>query len=70
MYEHPANSQAVDTEDPWQSDPEWLKALPVGNSFLGAMLFGNVNYERIQLNEKSCDREALTIIIIRMPRRH
>ncbi len=52
-YDKPANSQALDTQDPWQSDPEWLKALPVGNGFLGAMVFGDVNHERIQLNEKT-----------------
>jgi len=52
-YGQPANSQAIDTRDPWQSDAEWLKALPVGNGFLGAMVFGDVNHERIQLNEKT-----------------
>jgi|WetSurMetagenome_2_1015567.scaffolds.fasta_scaffold08710_2 alpha-L-fucosidase 2 len=35
------------------SDAEWLKALPVGNGFLGAMIFGGVNHEIIQLNEKT-----------------
>ena len=29
----------------------WLEALPVGNGRLGAMVFGAVNRERIQLNE-------------------
>jgi len=52
-YDQPANSQALDTPNPWQSDPEWLKALPLGNGFLGAMVFGDVNHERIQLNEKT-----------------
>ena len=32
---------------------EWLKALPLGNGFLGAMVYGDVNNERIQLNGKS-----------------
>ncbi len=29
----------------------WLEALPVGNGRIGAMVFGGVNRERIQLNE-------------------
>jgi alpha-L-fucosidase 2 len=32
---------------------EWNQALPIGNGRLGAMVFGNVNAERIQLNENS-----------------
>lgn len=31
----------------------WNEALPIGNGFLGGMLFGQVNKERIQLNEDS-----------------
>ena len=31
----------------------WEEALPVGNGQLGAMVFGGVDHERIQLNEKS-----------------
>src|SRR5215218_10020431 len=30
---------------------DWLRALPVGNGRLGAMVFGNVDTERLQLNE-------------------
>lgn len=52
-YTSPANATAKDNPNGWKSDPEWLKALPVGNGFLGAMVFGDVNQERIQLNEKS-----------------
>lgn len=52
-YDKPADATVADSENGWQSDPEWLKALPVGNGFLGAMVFGDVNKERIQLNEKS-----------------
>jgi len=33
--------------------PEWNQAYPVGNGRLGAMVFGTVNRERIQLNEES-----------------
>lgn len=32
---------------------EWTEALPVGNGFLGAMVFGGAQQERIQLNEDS-----------------
>src|SRR4051812_37990982 len=39
FYRHPA--------------PEWNQALPLGNGRLGAMVFGNVNSERIQLNENT-----------------
>src|SRR4051812_11072097 len=30
---------------------EWLRALPIGNGRLGAMVFGNVGSERLALNE-------------------
>jgi alpha-L-fucosidase 2 len=52
-YAHPADASVPDLKDGWQNDGEWLKALPVGNGFLGAMVFGDVNRERLQLNEKS-----------------
>lgn len=38
----------------WYDEPagsEWTAALPIGNGRLGAMVFGNVLRERIQLNE-------------------
>jgi alpha-L-fucosidase 2 len=37
----------------WYRQPaaEWVEALPVGNGRLGAMVFGGVGTERIQLNE-------------------
>ncbi len=52
-YDKPAGASVPDNPNGWQNDPEWLKALPVGNGFLGAMVFGDVNMERIQLNEKT-----------------
>lgn len=52
-YNQPANSSAEDVKEGWINDAEWLKALPVGNGFLGAMVFGDVNQERLQLNEKT-----------------
>ncbi|QFU89878.1 glycoside hydrolase N-terminal domain-containing protein [Amycolatopsis sp. YIM 10] len=38
----------------WYDKPaggDWLRALPVGNGRLGAMVFGNTDTERLQLNE-------------------
>jgi alpha-L-fucosidase 2 len=37
----------------WYPQPArgWEEALPVGNGFLGAMVFGGVDHERIQFNE-------------------
>ncbi len=52
-YDKPANAATPDLKTGWENDPEWLKALPIGNGFLGAMIFGDVNQERIQLNEKT-----------------
>jgi alpha-L-fucosidase 2 len=39
----------------WYNRPAaaWTEALPVGNGRLGAMVFGKVNEELIQLNESS-----------------
>ncbi len=39
----------------WYKQPAaiWEDALPVGNGRLGAMVFGNTNTERIQINEES-----------------
>ncbi|HOT15595.1 MAG TPA: glycoside hydrolase family 95 protein [Bacteroidales bacterium] len=39
----------------WYKQParQWDEALPIGNGKLGAMIFGRVQYERIQLNEES-----------------
>ncbi|MCL3781994.1 glycoside hydrolase family 95 protein [Prolixibacteraceae bacterium JC049] len=39
----------------WYKQPakQWNEALPVGNGRLGAMVFGGVAHERIQLNEES-----------------
>ncbi|WP_205402736.1 glycoside hydrolase family 95 protein [Spirosoma taeanense] len=39
----------------WFTHPAatWNEALPVGNGRLGAMVFGNVTSERLQLNEKT-----------------
>lgn len=39
----------------WYEQPasEWLEALPLGNGRLGAMVYGDPEQERIQLNEES-----------------
>ena len=39
----------------WYCQPadEWVEALPIGNGRLGAMVFGRVEHERIQLNEET-----------------
>lgn len=52
-YNQPASGTIPDGKNGWQNDQEWLKALPIGNSSIGAMVFGDVSRERIQLNEKS-----------------
>ncbi len=52
-YDEPALATVPDKPYNTQDDPEWLKALPLGNGSLGAMVFGDVNHERIQLSEES-----------------
>ena len=39
----------------WYKQPaaNWNEALPVGNGRLGAMVFGGIQQERIQLNEET-----------------
>ncbi len=43
--------QPADTMLPTGNEAGWLKALPIGNGRIGAMVFGGVDRERIQLNE-------------------
>ncbi len=52
-YRQPADATIPDRKKGWGNDPEWLKGLPLGNGSLGAMVYGDVSRERIQLNEKS-----------------
>jgi alpha-L-fucosidase 2 len=49
----PDTEQTLDTQLLWHQQPasKWVEALPVGNGRLGAMVFGGVENERIQLNE-------------------
>lgn len=46
----------------WYKQPAtgWEESLPVGNGSLGAMVFGGVHQERIQLNEESMWSHGLT----------
>ena len=43
------------TERLWYARPasHWLEALPVGNSHMGAMIYGGTDVEEIQLNEET-----------------
>ncbi len=50
-----ANDAATEEMELWYAAPAsgWIEALPLGNGFLGAMVFGGVEEERIALNEDS-----------------
>ncbi|MCK0191693.1 glycoside hydrolase family 95 protein [Arenibacter sp. F20364] len=52
-YDEPALATAKDDPNGWKDDAEWLRSLPLGNGSFGAMVFGDVPLERIQLNEES-----------------
>lgn len=53
-YNSPAGTTVADKPYVgYTDDKDWLKALPLGNGSLGAMVFGGVHRERIQLNEES-----------------
>ena len=50
--------QAIQAESPdalklWYKQPamEWTEALPIGNGRLGAMVYGGIDQERLQMNE-------------------
>ena len=47
--------KAQDNLTIWYDKPakEWVEALPIGNGQLGAMIFGKVDEELIQLNEST-----------------
>jgi len=53
-----SESQSLDEKRKWiiwyqKPAVDWNEALPVGNGRLGAMVFGDIVHERIQLNEES-----------------
>ena len=49
------SAQEDNTETLWYDTPAniWLEALPIGNSHLGAMVYGGTQTEEIQLNEET-----------------
>jgi alpha-L-fucosidase 2 len=67
----PASTQVPPSHDAppeglvlWYRQPasDWNEALPVGNGRLGAMVFGGVSRERIQLNESSVWEGSPTLL--------
>ena len=52
---HLVGAQPPDHLKLWFTHPasSWNEALPVGNGRLGAMIFGGVGSERVQLNEQT-----------------
>lgn len=48
-------AQDDNTEKLWYDTPAkiWLEALPIGNSHLGAMVYGGIQADEIQLNEET-----------------
>src|SRR4051794_34423490 len=48
-----AVAAGIDPSILWYRQPaeRWTEAFPVGNGRLGAMIFGGVSHERLQLNE-------------------
>ena len=49
--DHPLLSGGAPRESRQAAAAEWVRALPVGNGRLGAMVFGGIVHERLQLNE-------------------
>jgi alpha-L-fucosidase 2 len=49
--DHPLLAAGASPEARQGAAAEWVRALPVGNGRLGAMVFGGVVHERLQLNE-------------------
>lgn len=45
---------AVDLKLKYEREAElWVEALPIGNGRLGAMVYGGVQHEELQLNEET-----------------
>jgi alpha-L-fucosidase 2 len=49
--DHPLLPMDASRESRQAATAEWVRALPVGNGRLGAMVFGGIQHERLQLNE-------------------
>lgn len=52
-YESPADARVTDNPREWTNNNSWLKALPIGNGYMGAMVYGDVFTEKIQFNNKT-----------------
>ena len=52
-YQQPADVSVTDEPRSWENNKGWAHALPIGNGYMGAMVFGGVGKERIQLNNKT-----------------
>lgn len=52
-YKTPVDTSVKDDPRQWTNNESWVKALPIGNGYMGAMVFGNVFTERVQLNNKN-----------------
>ena len=50
-----SNTTSGEALELWYASPAagWIEAVPLGNGFIGAMVFGGINEERIALNEDS-----------------
>ena len=53
VYDTPALSSVADKPFAWRDDMQWVSALPLGNGAMGAMVYGDVAVDRVQLNEES-----------------
>src|SRR6476659_9086557 len=49
--DHPLLTAGASQEARQAAAAEWVRALPLGNGRLGAMVFGGIVHERLQLNE-------------------
>lgn len=68
MSDAPENKLSLWYRQPainWETD-----ALPIGNGLMGGMIFGGIEQERIQLNEKRCGLvvQVLLLYILGLPR--
>lgn len=52
-YKAPADASVKDSPREWANNKSWVKALPIGNAYMGAMVYGDVFTERVQLNNKN-----------------
>ena len=54
------------TQRLWYDRPAtvWLEALPLGNSRLGAMVYGGTETEEIQLNESNSTKRLSGVVVL------